>query len=95
MRQFLKYGRQLTPEEIEAKGLGEEPPEQAPTLEQFKEQFDKFESLYSEVEKFEHEKIFDKWFLLDMRPFRQSVLNNVKRWSLMFKQYLIDSVEGG
>ena len=75
--------------------MGEEPPEQAPTLEQFKDQFDKFETLYSEVEKFEHEKVFDKWFLLDMRPFRQSVLSNVKRWSLMFKQYLIDSVEGG
>ncbi|CAG7732677.1 unnamed protein product [Allacma fusca] len=95
LSQFLKYGHQLTPEELEAKALGEEPQEIAPTLEQFKEIIDKFENLYLEVEKFEHEKVFDKWLRLDMRPFRQALLNTVKRWSLMFKQYLIDSVVGG
>jgi dynein heavy chain len=48
-----------------------------------------------EVEKFDQEVIFEKWFRLDMRPFRQSLLNTVKKWSLMFKQYMIDSVIGG
>lgn len=37
LAQFLKYGHQLTQEEIDAKAAGEEPPEQAPTLDQFKE----------------------------------------------------------
>ena len=91
----MKYGRQLTPEELDARSLGEEVPEEKPSLDQFKEIIDKFESLYLEVQKFELEKVFDKWFLLDMRPFRQTLLSTVKKWSLMFKQYLIDSVIGG
>ena len=58
-------------------------------------QIDKFEDLYLEVEKFEQEIVFEKWFRLDMRPFRQALLNTTKKWSLMFKQYMIDSVIGG
>lgn len=85
----------MTPEELDARSVGEEVAEEKPSLEQFKEIIDKFESLYLEVEKFELEKVFDKWFLLDMRPFRQTLLSTVKKWSLMFKQYLIDSVIGG
>ncbi|ODN03963.1 Dynein beta chain, ciliary [Orchesella cincta] len=93
--QFLKYGRQLTQEEIDAKVGGLDIPEKTPTLEQFRGVIDKFEKLYQEVEQFEQEMIFDKWFRLNMRSFRQSLLNNCKRWSLMFKQFLIDSVVGG
>lgn len=37
LNQFLKYGHQLTQEEIEQKNAGEELPEISPTLEQFKE----------------------------------------------------------
>lgn len=52
LRQFLLYGHILTPEEIEA--AGEEPvPETPPTLEQFKEQVDTYEKIYTEVEEFQ------------------------------------------
>jgi len=92
---FLKYGRQLSQEEIDAKFAGIEIPEKAPTLQQFREVIDRFEELYLEVEKFAQETTFDKWFRLNMRSFRQSVLNNCKRWSLLFKTQLINTVVGG
>lgn len=37
LNQFLKYGRQLTQEEIDAKFAGLEIPEKEPTLDQFRE----------------------------------------------------------
>lgn len=36
--------------------------------------------------------VFDVWFRVDARPFKQALLNIVKRWSFMFKQHLIDHV---
>ena len=32
------------------------------------------------------------WFRVDNRPFKNALRNIVKRWSLMFKQHLIDHV---
>uniref|UniRef100_A0A4W3K7X4 Dynein axonemal heavy chain 17 n=1 Tax=Callorhinchus milii TaxID=7868 RepID=A0A4W3K7X4_CALMI len=89
--EFLMYGRVLTPEEIESYGEGGVP-QSPPTLEQFKNQIDLYEKIYDEVAKFESTKLFHGWFQLDCRPFRQSLLNVIKRWSLMFKQYLINHV---
>jgi len=40
LKQFLKYGHQLTPQELEAKSAGEEPLEQPATMDQFKEMVD-------------------------------------------------------
>lgn len=36
--------------------------------------------------------IFDSWFRVDAKPFKQALLNIIKRWSFMFKQHLIDHV---
>lgn len=36
--------------------------------------------------------VLDGWFQLDTRPFKQSLLNTIKRWSLMFKQHLMEHV---
>ena len=52
MRQFLLYGHVLTTEEVEQAG-DEGVPESPPTLNQFKEQVDGYETVYSEVVKFE------------------------------------------
>src|ERR1043165_7887892 len=43
LKQFLKYGRQLTPEEVESKSAGEEIPDAAPTLDQFREVVSSYE----------------------------------------------------
>ncbi|XP_062965627.1 dynein axonemal heavy chain 9 [Cynocephalus volans] len=89
--QFLLYGHVLTPEEIEAhveNGI----PENPPLLFQFKVQIDSYEKLYEEVCRLEPIKVFDGWMKIDVRPFKASLLNVIKRWSLMFKQHLVDYV---
>ncbi|CAF1217238.1 unnamed protein product [Didymodactylos carnosus] len=78
MRQFLLYNHVLTPDEIQQHAVTE--------------QIDTYESIYEEVEKIDPIQIYDKWFKIDAKPFKQKLLNTVKRWSLLFKQYLIDHV---
>jgi dynein heavy chain len=91
MSQFLVYGHMLTAEEIEQAGE-EGVPESPPTLTMFKEQVDSYEKVYIEVEKFQDTVLFDLWFRVDNKPFKSALRNIVKRWSLMFKQHLIDHV---
>ncbi|XP_012509385.1 PREDICTED: dynein heavy chain 9, axonemal [Propithecus coquereli] len=89
--QFLLYGHVLTPEEIEAHeedGI----PENPPLLPQFKVQIDSYEKLYEEVCRLEPVKVFESWMKIDIRPFKASLLNIIKRWSLTFKQHLVDHV---
>uniref|UniRef100_A0A8C3IZU9 DYH9 protein n=1 Tax=Chrysemys picta bellii TaxID=8478 RepID=A0A8C3IZU9_CHRPI len=91
IRQFLLYGHVLTAAEIEAhadNGV----PESPPTLQQFREQIDSYERIYDEVNRLEPVNIFDSWMKIDARPFKATLLNVIKRWSLMFKQHLIDHV---
>nr|XP_058139450.1 dynein axonemal heavy chain 9 isoform X3 [Dasypus novemcinctus] len=89
--QFLLYGHVLTPEEIEAH-VEDGIPETPPLLHQFKVQIDSYEKLYEEVCRLEPIKVFDSWMKIDVRPFKASLLNIIKRWSLMFKQHLVDYV---
>ncbi|XP_028390419.1 dynein heavy chain 9, axonemal isoform X1 [Phyllostomus discolor] len=91
LAQFLLYGHVLTPEEIEAHeedGI----PENPPLLHQFKAQIDSYEKLYEDVCRLEPIKVFDCWMRIDVRPFKASLLNLIKRWSLLFKQHLVDYV---
>ena len=55
-------------------------------------QIDTYEKIYAEVEEIDGVKCFDGWFRIDAKPFKQALLNIVKRWSFMFKQHLIDHV---
>lgn len=55
-------------------------------------QIDNFESLYCEIEQLKSVQVFDSWFQVDMRPFKQALLNTVCKWSHMFKQHLMDNV---
>ncbi|VDI07166.1 dynein heavy chain, axonemal [Mytilus galloprovincialis] len=89
MRQFLLYGHVLTPEEIES---GDDVPQKPPKLMQFKEQIDAYEKIYDAAEQIHHTQIFEKWFRVNSKPFKQALLNTIKKWSYMFKQHLIDHV---
>ncbi|VEL06847.1 unnamed protein product [Protopolystoma xenopodis] len=71
-----------------AEGLVPHPP----TLKQFKEQIDNYERIFEEVDKLEASIKFDSWFRIVLRRFKHALLNIIKRWSLMFKQHLIDHV---
>lgn len=66
--------------------------ESPPTLAQFRAQIDHYEEIYVEIEKMESSVVLHDWFRLDVRPFRQALLNVVKRWSFMFKEHLMNYV---
>ena len=53
---------------------------------------DAYEKIYDEVEDIQGVHTFDNWFRVDANPFKQALLNIIKRWSFMFKQHLIDHV---
>uniref|UniRef100_A0ABM5FM48 Dynein axonemal heavy chain 9 isoform X2 n=1 Tax=Pogona vitticeps TaxID=103695 RepID=A0ABM5FM48_9SAUR len=91
MHQFLLYGHVLTADEIEAH-VEDGVPETPPTLQQFREQINSYEKIYEEVSHLEPVNVFDSWMKIDARPFKASLLSIIKRWSLMFKQHLIDHV---
>ncbi|XP_068103478.1 dynein beta chain, ciliary-like [Hyperolius riggenbachi] len=91
MKQFLQYGRFLSTEEMELYA-DYELQECAPQLEHFKKQINVYESLYREVGEFENERTFNGWLLVDMKPFKISLMNAIKRWSLMFKDHLLNLV---
>jgi hypothetical protein len=40
----------------------------------------------------ENEKVFDTWFRMDVRPFKQALLNTVCKWGNLFKKHLVDEV---
>ncbi|XP_049903056.1 dynein axonemal heavy chain 11 [Epinephelus moara] len=91
LRQFLLYGRLLTAEEMEAYGadaLCESPP----TIDNFKEQIDHYETLYAEVSKLEDFRVFNGWFRVDIKFFKVTLLNTIKKWSWLFKEHLLTYV---
>lgn len=55
-------------------------------------QIDHYEELYVEVSKLEDWRVFDGWLRVDIRSFKMSLLNTIKKWSWMFKEHLISYV---
>lgn len=94
MDMFLSYGRFLEQDEIDLIATHDPAaPEPAmPTIEGFREQIDNYESLYIEIEGIQTHQIFSSWFQVDVRPFRQSLLNIVRKWGNMFKNHLVEQV---
>ncbi|XP_022915026.2 dynein beta chain, ciliary isoform X1 [Onthophagus taurus] len=94
LQQFLTYGRQLTGEEIDLLFLkdSQAPKPCPPRMDSFREEIDRFESLYAEIEQIQTQKIFNSWFKLDVKPFKQALLNTVRKWGNMFKEHLVDMV---
>uniref|UniRef100_A0A8C9ZTH7 Dynein, axonemal, heavy polypeptide 9 like n=1 Tax=Sander lucioperca TaxID=283035 RepID=A0A8C9ZTH7_SANLU len=89
--QFLLYGHVLSTEEAELYA-DYELKKNPPTLDNFKEQINLFESLYTRVSKMEDRKVFCGWLQLDIRPFKHTLMNVIKRWSWMFKEHLLNHV---
>ncbi|CAB1446422.1 unnamed protein product, partial [Pleuronectes platessa] len=91
LSQFLLYGRTLTAEELEAH-RAEVLPESPPAIDNFKEQIDYFEDLYTEISKLEDFSVFNGWFKVDIKFFKVSLLNVVMKWSWLFKEHLLTYV---
>ncbi|KAH0627401.1 hypothetical protein JD844_003041 [Phrynosoma platyrhinos] len=79
MKQFLFYGPVLASEETETRM--DIRPNQHP--------IDIYENLYTQMSKLEDFRIFESWFKVDMKLFKISLLNIIKKWSWMFKEYLL------
>ncbi|KAK0086060.1 hypothetical protein PV325_003945 [Microctonus aethiopoides] len=94
MQQFLEYSRQLTIDEMEMIAMldPKSPQKVSPKMEQFREQIDLYEGLYLEIEGMNPSRIFCGWFRVNLRPFKQSLLNSVCKWSSMFKKHLVERV---
>ncbi|RLV89556.1 hypothetical protein DV515_00014816, partial [Chloebia gouldiae] len=90
-RQLLLHGRPLTPADREARGQ-DGLPEAPPALQRFREQMGSYEQLYEEVARMQPLSTFQGCLRLDARPFKAALLNEIKRWSLVFKQHLLDHV---
>ncbi|XP_070335949.1 dynein axonemal heavy chain 17 isoform X2 [Odocoileus virginianus] len=91
MKNFLTYGHAISREDLD--GRPEETlPKTPPSLTQFQRQIDSYEKLYEEVSKCDNTKVFNGWLQCDCRPFKQALLNTIKRWSLMFKRHLSNHV---
>ncbi|XP_075466168.1 dynein axonemal heavy chain 11-like [Ascaphus truei] len=91
MKQFLIYGRFLNTEEMELYA-DYEVQKCAPQLEHFKKQINIYELLFNEVGDFENEKTFNGWLLVNVKPFKMSLMNVIKKWSWMFKAHLLNHV---
>ncbi|KAH0621502.1 hypothetical protein JD844_022872 [Phrynosoma platyrhinos] len=91
MKQFLLYGRFLHTEELELYP-DHELQKRSPQLEHFKQQISIYETLHKEVSEFENQNTFNGWFRVDIKPFKFSLMNMIKKWSWMFKEHLLNSV---
>ncbi|KAJ1529252.1 hypothetical protein ONE63_006052 [Megalurothrips usitatus] len=94
--QFLRYGHYLTQDELDELAAAEEGTtpirERPPDLDKFKELIELYEGLYKELDEIPTEKVFQKWFRVNIKPFKQALLNTVCKWSSMIKQHLVDHV---
>ncbi|KTG04987.1 hypothetical protein cypCar_00006303 [Cyprinus carpio] len=91
MRQFLLYGHALSAEEAELYA-DYELPKNPPKLQNFREQISEFEDLYEKVCMLEEKRVFCGWFQVDIKPFKMSLMNIIKKWSWMFKEHLLNHV---
>lgn len=94
LERFLKYGRALTPDEIENLDNPESTlkEEKEITLEMFKKQIDYYYRLYDEISEIEQTHIFRSWLLVEMKGFKWGLLNEINHWNNMFKQHLANQV---
>lgn len=51
-----------------------------------------FETLYVRVSKMEDRRVFCGWLQLDIKPFKHTLMNAIKKWSWMFKEHLLNHV---
>ncbi|XP_077291064.1 dynein heavy chain at 93AB [Arctopsyche grandis] len=94
MEMFLIYGRPLTNDELDIIGMDETlgPSPCPPNMDAFREQIDNYENLFMEIEDMPPYQVFNVWFQVDVRPFRQALLNTVRKWGNMYKEHLVSNV---
>ena len=66
--------------------------EKKPELSDFKREIEYFMELYNKCDQIENEHVLFRWLRIDTRPFKQTLLNTVCKWSNILKTYLVDRV---
>ncbi|CAF3706752.1 unnamed protein product [Rotaria sordida] len=89
MRQFILYGRLLEDYELENREHIKETP---PSLIQFQNQIDLFQSIYNNIDSWDQTFLFNSWLRVDARPIKRQLLTLVNKWINLYKNYLIDHV---
>ena len=98
LNMFLRFARQLEESEkaLLAQAAPNEPldalPNKKPTLNDFRTELDRFLELYNECQAIDDEYVFNKWLKINLRPFKQNILNIICKWSNVLKQHLVDHV---
>lgn len=93
LQNFLRYGRIPSQDEIEQIEEGTlELRERKPELEGFKNVIDFYGELYEEINKNDTIHIFDSWLRVNMKGLKYSMLNEVCKWSFLYKQFLKEKV---
>lgn len=55
-------------------------------------QIDFYEDLHADICKLEDFGVFGGWFRVDIKIFKMSLLNTLKKWSWLFKEHLLTHV---
>lgn len=92
MKQFVMYGRTLQPEDFNDRGELEGVEECRPSLDKFREEIEKYEGLYAEVERLNDREVFNGWLLADVRPLKHQLLDIITQWGNEFKLWLLNHV---
>lgn len=66
--------------------------EKKPDLADFKREIDYFMSLYNQCDQLQNEQIFCRWLKLDIKPFKQTLLNIICKWANVLKEYLVNRI---
>ncbi|XP_059474542.1 dynein beta chain, ciliary-like isoform X3 [Neocloeon triangulifer] len=82
---FLASGLRMAADEEQ---LDDQQPPQPPTIAQFKEQIDAFASVQEEVGGMAEETEAQGWLRVDLRPFKQSVVNESGQWGALLMHHL-------
>ncbi|EGV97393.1 Dynein heavy chain 11, axonemal [Cricetulus griseus] len=53
------------------------------------DRIDIYEALYVQMSKFDDFRVFNGWLKVDMKPFKLSLLNVIKKWSWLFQEHLL------
>lgn len=83
VRQALKDHPEYIPENMKLK---------KPDLEDFKREIDYFVDLYNQCDQMPNEEIFSRWLRLDLKPFKQALLNTICKWSNVLKEHLVHKI---
>ncbi|XP_054870778.1 dynein axonemal heavy chain 17-like [Amphiprion ocellaris] len=85
LEEFLTYGRQLGPEELEAD-------ETPPTLQDFQREIESLDRVSAEVTHLDEVMVVRGWLQVDLRPIRDSLLSIIHHRKHLYTDYLLESV---